>query len=265
VRSSHSRLVGVAVGALAGLIIDSLGLGAIGSYWGDEGPAVVIGAGIGALFWPTALRPAIATAAAALFALWLTVAFTPFVEWLATGTARSDPPRRADAAFVFASGIHENGDLTTVAMSRVVHGLEIVAQGFAPILVVSDLAPPFPSYAGAAEALRDHLGVKGDLVTIAGGTRTHDEALALARLCAERGWKRVIAVTTPFHSRRACAAVEATGIEVVCSPSMETRYDTDGLFYTGERRLAFSDIVHERIGIWFYRRRGWLAGSSEAS
>jgi uncharacterized SAM-binding protein YcdF (DUF218 family) len=257
-RPSDSRLVGAAVGALAGMIVDSLGFGAIGSYWGDQGPAVVIGAALGALAWRTALRSLVAATAAALSAIWLAVAFTPLVTSLAADATRSDPLRRADAVFVFASGIQPSGNLTSVAMSRIVHGLEVVAQGMAPTLVVSDLRPPYPSYDGATKRLRDRLGVKGDVVAIGGATNTRDEALALARLCSERGWKRVIGVTTPYHSRRACAAVEATGIEVVCSPSAETRYDPDALERSTERRLAFTDIVHERIGLWLYRRRGWI-------
>jgi uncharacterized SAM-binding protein YcdF (DUF218 family) len=260
----HSRLIGLVVGALAGMIVESLGLAPIVSYWGDDGPVVVIGALVGAAVWPTALRGALGVTAAALSIVWLTVAFTPFVGWLAADASRSDPLRPADAAFVFASGIQRSGELSTVATSRIVHGLEIVAQGMAPTLVVSDLAAPFPSYVGAAKRLRDHLGIHGDVVAIGGNKNTHDEALALARLCRERGWKRVVAVTSPVHTRRACGALEATGIDVVCSPSAEPRYEIGDLERSKERRLAFSETVHEKIGIWLYRRRGWLGGVSEA-
>jgi uncharacterized SAM-binding protein YcdF (DUF218 family) len=87
---------------------------------------------------------------------------------------------------------------------------------------------------------------------------TRDEALSLARICRERGWKRVIVVTSPYHSRRACAAVEHEGIPVVCSPSVETAFDLNGLVRSDERRRAFSKAAHERIGLLVYWWRGWL-------
>jgi uncharacterized SAM-binding protein YcdF (DUF218 family) len=59
----------------------------------------------------------------------------------------------------------------------------------------------------------------------------------------------VIVVTSPYHSRRACAAVEHEGISVACSPSVETTFDLNGLVRSYERRRAFSKTVQERIGL----------------
>jgi uncharacterized SAM-binding protein YcdF (DUF218 family) len=101
------------------------------------------------------------------------------------------------------------------------------------------------------------LDVTTELLTIDGpNENTHDEAVSLARTCRDRGWKQVIVVTSPYHSRRACAAVEHEGLSVVCSPSAETRYDLRDLVGSGRR--AFSDVLHERIGLLVYRWRGWI-------
>ena len=249
VSGGASPLVGLTAGALAGLIVDDLGLTSTVSFWGDPGPLVVGCAVAGALLWTTPARRLAGALAAALGVLWLLVVFTPLAGWLANGLVRRDPPAPADAVFVTASGIHPTGELTSIAMARLMHGIELVAERQAPALVLSDLKSPSPSYAGAAKSLMEHLGVASELQTVGPNENTRDEALSLARICRERGWKRVIVVTSPYHSRRACAAVEHEGISVACSPSVETTFDLNGLVRSYERRRAFSKTVQERIGL----------------
>jgi uncharacterized SAM-binding protein YcdF (DUF218 family) len=65
-------------------------------------------------------------------------------------------------------------------------------------------------------------------------------------------------VTSPTHTRRAAAALEKQGLEVVAVPAVETRFDLEQLDWPGDRRQAFAGIAHERIGIVVYRRRGWI-------
>jgi len=88
--------------------------------------------------------------------------------------------------------------------------------------------------------------------------RFRTEAVAVARLLRERGWKRVLAVTSPLHSRRAAASLEAQGIEVASCPSMEPRFDVNALRPGGDRLEAFGHALHERLGLFVYRRRGWI-------
>ena len=254
-----SPLFGLTAGALAGLIVDDLGLTSTVSFWGDPGPLVAGCAFGGALLWTTPARRLVGAITAALGVLWLLVAFTPLTGWLANGLVRRDPPAPADAVFVNASSIHPTGELTSTAMSRLVHGLELVAEHRAAVLVLSDLKSPHPSYTGAAKPLLEHFGIATELLTAGPNENTRDEALSLARICRDRGWKRVIVATSPYHSRRACAAVEHEGLSVVCSPSVETTYDLKGLGRSDDRRRAFSAAIHERIGLWVYGWRGWLA------
>jgi uncharacterized SAM-binding protein YcdF (DUF218 family) len=263
VRTRSSPLFGFTAGALVGMIVDDLGLSSMISYWGDTGPFVVGCALAGALLWTTSLRRFVGAAVVVLGILWLVVAFTPFSAWLADGLVRRDPPEAADAVFVNASSIHPTGELSYASMSRLLHGIELVAERQAPVLVLSDLKSPYPSYAGAAKALMENLGIVRDLKTIAGSGNTREEAVSLARLCREQGWKRVIVVTSPYHSTRSCAAVEHEGLSVVCSPSVETAFDLKGLGRSDERRRAFSAAIHERIGLWLYGLRGWLSEGRE--
>jgi uncharacterized SAM-binding protein YcdF (DUF218 family) len=251
-------IVGLAMGALAGLVVESLRLTSMVSFWHDADWFVAGGALVGVVLWKTPFRYALAATTAGLLALWGLVAFTPLAATVAAGLPRRDPPQAADAVFVLASGIHRDGGLTAASMSRILRGIELLAEGEAPVLVISDLSYSLPSYAVATRRLLHHLKVDREMAVVGPTTNTREEALALARLYRLRGWKRVIVVTSPYHSRRACAAVEREGVEVVCSPSAETEFDAETLGSPSDRRHAFSSALHERIGLWVYRRRGWL-------
>jgi uncharacterized SAM-binding protein YcdF (DUF218 family) len=190
--------------------------------------------------------------------LWLVVAFTPLTSWLAEGLVRRDPVENADAVFVFSSRIQEDGDPTTNAMSRLLKGVELVATGRAPRLLVSEVPPPAGRYAPLARAWLDTFARGGELISVGRIVNTRDEAVAVARLCRERGWTRVLAVTSPTHTRRAAAVLEKEGLVVVSVPSVETRFDLERLRWPGDRREAFGSIAHERLGLVVYMRRGWV-------
>jgi uncharacterized SAM-binding protein YcdF (DUF218 family) len=238
--------------------VADLNLPSLVSDFGDRSYLVPPIAALGALLWLTPLRRLAGTAVALLAILWLVVAFTPVTSWLAQGLVRRDPVEAADAVFVFASRVQEDGDPTTDAMSRLLKGVELVAEGRAPRLLVSELRPPAGPYAPLARKWLDAFARRGEVVSVGRIVNTHDEAVAAARLCRERGWTRVLAVTSPTHTRRASAALEKEGLAVIAVPSVETRFDLERLHWPGDRREAFSALAHERIGLVVYKRRGWI-------
>jgi uncharacterized SAM-binding protein YcdF (DUF218 family) len=190
--------------------------------------------------------------------LWLAVAATPLTSALASGLIRRDAVAPADAVVVLASDVQGNGELTPSATSRLLHGMELLHEGLAPRLVLSEIAGR-PSHAAAARPRLAALGVAPELIVVGPVRNTHDEAVAFARALRERGLRRVLMVTSPLHTRRAAAALEHEGLEVLSSPSGETSYDLDGLDYIDDRLRAFGDVLHERLGWVVYRWRGWLS------
>jgi uncharacterized SAM-binding protein YcdF (DUF218 family) len=191
--------------------------------------------------------------------VWLVVAFTPVTSWMAQGLVRRDPPGEADAIVVLASNIQKDGELTAVALSRLVHGLELLAEGRAPRLVLTEIKPPARSYAEPARALMASLRVPGELIAVGPVRDTRDEALAVKRLFAERGFKSLILVTSPTHTRRAALAFERQGLVVLSSPAVETLYDLEILDHADDRIRAFGHLLHERLGLWLYAVRGDIA------
>ena len=249
---------GACAGGLIGLIGIQLDLASLVSYPYDRSALVVLAAVLGALLWRTPARRLVAAAALGLAALWLTVTYTPLVGWMADGLVRRDPVRDADAVFVFGSRIQADGDPTGDAMSRLLKGLQLVAEGRAPRLVVSELRPPSALYAPLARAWARDFAPRAEVLAVGPIANTREEAVAVARLMRGLGLRRVIAVTSPVHTRRAAAALELEGLDVVSVPCVETRYDLETLDLPGDRRWAFASVAHERVGLFVYRRRGWL-------
>ena len=265
-RSSRAdHVAGAAAGALGGFLAIDLGLPALVSYWHDWTVFVVAGAILGALLRPTRLWPLAAAAIAGLALLWSVVAFSPLDRWLAEGLVRRDPVEPCDAVVVLTSRIQPDGDLTTTAMSRLLHALELLGQRQAPRLILSEVRPLKGSYAGAARRLMEHLAIDAEVHAVGPTGNTRDEAVLVGKLCRERGWKKLLLVTSLAHSRRASAAFEAEGLTIVSSPSPETEFDFESLDGPADRRDAFGALMHEWIGLSLYRWRGWLGEVSVTS
>lgn len=97
---------------------------------------------------------------------------------------------------------------------------------------------------------------------------TFDEARSMIRLARERGWKRIVLVTSAAHLHRAMALFRESSLEV-----LPVACDFDGTFHLRShhawrnawcivpREEGFhvaGDWSHELVGILVYRLRGWL-------
>ena len=203
-------------------------------------------------------RPALLAAGLAVCLLTALVGWTPLVGMAARGMVDADSLRTADAVVILSADIQKSGEPTDIAFQRIIHGLEVASQGFAPRLVVTRLAMRSRSYLPAVRKQMHRLGQEFPILETTPVWNTHDEALAVARLVRDEGWDRVILVTSPVHSRRAAATFRKVGIPVLSSPCIEHLYDLNQLDSMDERITAFQAWLHEAIGYQEYRRRGWL-------
>lgn len=93
---------------------------------------------------------------------------------------------------------------------------------------------------------------------------THDEAAKVSELARSHGWKTVLLVTSASHMKRAEATFKKAGLEVACAPcnyeSSHLQLDRLTWFHTPENGgLEMCSIwLHETVGWWFYRWRGWI-------
>ncbi|MGH9336131.1 MAG: hypothetical protein ACRD21_20525, partial [Vicinamibacteria bacterium] len=166
-RGAPSRLarfgLGAALGFLIGLVVKELDFTTLVSFHGDRTLVVLFSSLMGALVGLTPLSKLVAAFAWLCAALWLAVALTPLTHWMGEGLVRRDPLVKADAVFVLASGLQPDGDPSSVALSRLVSGLGLLGEGWAPRLVLSELPLPWPRYRDAACDLMDSLGLSHEI------------------------------------------------------------------------------------------------------
>ena len=255
--SWRDGVAGAVLGVLSAMALARLGLiGMIPVLRGDHlyGVAAIAGALLGI----SRLRALPWTAAGLSAAGMLLIGYTPLVNPLIRECVRRDPLARADAVVVLSSDIFRDGQMMQSAQARFLRGYEVVREGYAPRMIITRLHAPKPSYRPALDAQLDRLDLDFPIEETAPVRNTRDEALAVARLAEARGWSRIILVSDASHLRRAGAAFEKAGLEVLCSPSADREYDLESLDTPDQRLNAFRDWVWEAVGYQTYRRNGWI-------
>lgn len=100
--------------------------------------------------------------------------------------------------------------------------------------------------------------------SLGGCADTHDEAVKVAALAKEKGWQRIALVTSAYHMRRTQAVFAKAGVPVVPVPcnyeSAPMRGRPLNWFSVpnATHLLLFEAWMHEVIGWWGYRLRGWI-------
>lgn len=195
--------------------------------------------------------------AVALLGLWIVVAFTPFSSSLALPLKLDQSPEKTQAIVVLQAGVQRDNDLGMPTLERTLHAIELLQQGFAPRLIVTEV-PGEGSHIKAAKRLMKNLGINGDVLAVGPVHTTHDEAVLVSQLMGKHGWKKILLVTSPTHSLRSSLTFQKTGLQVVSTPCRESLFDLEHLNEPSERVRAFGSAMREIIGIRTYRSRGWL-------
>jgi hypothetical protein len=188
----------------------------------------------------------------------MVIGYTPLMPAIMQHWVRSDPLQRADAVVALSANVYPDGAPDDHAQLRLFHAYELLGLGEAPRLVITRIIPPCPTTLPAVRRQVQDLGLHVPVEEVGPGDSTHDEAVAVGRLARRLGWKRVIVVTEPAHTRRAGAVFEGAGLSAICSPSETIGYHVEKLTPGIDRLNAFRDWVHEIVGYQIYRWRGWI-------
>ena len=217
--------------------------------------AAILGAALGATRGIVLLRGGVII----VLCLWFGVAFTTLSDRIAQPLKVAQLPETADAVVVLHAGIQKDNDFGAATLERTLHGLELVQQGYAPRLILTEVPPPDGSHAKAASALMKNLSIRGQLLSVGPVQNTHDEAVLVSALTKQHGWKKILLVTAPTHSRRAFFTFAKTGLQVVSTPCQETSFDFENLAAEGVdvHVRAFAEAIREIVGLRIYRARGW--------
>jgi uncharacterized SAM-binding protein YcdF (DUF218 family) len=120
-----------------------------------------------------------------------------------------------------------------------------------------------------AELLRS-LGVPSEKIIVETNARnTHEHATILYPLLKEQRFRHVLLVTSAMHMPRSMGVFKrlCPGIEFIPAPTdfraperiPAPWYRTlKGFIPTPQNLLNFSEVMHEYLGIAYYKLRGWL-------
>jgi uncharacterized SAM-binding protein YcdF (DUF218 family) len=175
---------------------------------------------------------------------------------------RDQRPAHADAIVVLAGSLTDDGRIGETALTRLVGGVAELRAGVSSELVLTRLLERRGDRVVHSDAdqiaLARRLAPSVRLHLVGPVRNTRAEAVAVADLARRAGWRQVVVVTSPLHSRRACATFEGAGLTVACRPSEERRFAVESLTSPGDRISAFSDWLYEKAAWTDYRWRGWV-------
>ncbi len=129
--------------------------------------------------------------------------------------------------------------------NRTIHALNLYKQRRAPVVVFTGGALPGqpPEISSARVALRYALarGLPAEVALVVDTAQsTYDEATLVRELAAHHGWRSLIIVTDPYHTRRAVRTFRAIIPDVQVTASVAPFLDT------------FADPLSRGVRVWRY-------------
>jgi uncharacterized SAM-binding protein YcdF (DUF218 family) len=217
----------------------------------------------GALLGMTRLRPLLWVAGAIISALCIAVAYTPLVVRSAGPFIRRDPiPPHVDAIAVLSIGGTPEGLMRSETLDRLLTGLSLAKGGLSNTIFVSRETRQFGDKAVSDSADLQNISAMAALpatiIFVDSITTTRTEALRMRSIARVRGVNSIAVVTSPMHTRRACATFESVGFKVVCVPATVRGSGLDPNSIAEDRLRAFRFWLYETFATDSYRRRGWI-------
>jgi uncharacterized SAM-binding protein YcdF (DUF218 family) len=221
-----------------------------------------------AILFVSPLRRVAWVVAAIVVGIIAVVAYTPIMTPLARAKIRADPLQPVDAVVVLASSVNDDSLISQDAVDRLLTGVALVRDsrivGRAPSVPIV-LTTVMQEKGRRASSIADQRRL---LRLIAGGApvfwtppvySTRDEAAETRSLATREGWRRVAVVTSPIHTKRACAVFERMGLEVTCVAARTRDFAAHALAQPSDRLVAFRLWFYETAGTIYYKVRRWIS------
>jgi len=226
--------------------------------------ALYLPAGLaGAVIGPTRLRPLLWMLAAPVTLLILAVSYTPLVSVLAEPMVRRDQvPASVDVIATLSQGMTPAGEMRSGTLDRLLSGLTLARQVKASAILVSTERRSFAgrqvSDSGDRRAVVTAFTPTAEVIFVDSVFTTRTEALRMRQVAWPRGWRTIALVTSPLHSRRACATFEAVGFRVVCVPAVSREHVVPGALTPQDRLGTFRSWIYETFAGATYKSNGWI-------
>lgn len=171
----------------------------------------------------------------------------------------------ASDAIVILGDDNYNGD-------RAARAAELFKDGWAPRVIASGRY--LRAYAGIAELEEHDLAGRGvprsAIVRLAHhADNTRDEAVAIGQLITQKGWKRILLVTSDYHTRRSryiCARAFPAGTTLRVVAARDSEYDPDNWWRTRRgTKIFFHELGGMLVALWEMRHADPQASDAATS
>lgn len=203
-------------------------------------------------------RRRVGLAVASLVLAYLAVFHTPLVWTLAAPLRIEETARPADAIVVFAGGVGESGEAGGGYQERVKQAVTLYQGGYAPRMIFSSGFVWAFKEAEVMRTLAVANGVPEEAILLETDAKsTRDNVAYSAAMLRERGWRRILLVSSPYHMRRARLTWRrlAPEIQVIAAPVPSSQFYA----HTGGASLEqIRGIAQEYAAIVWYWWKGWI-------
>jgi uncharacterized SAM-binding protein YcdF (DUF218 family) len=169
--------------------------------------------------------------------------------------ARAQRLEPADAIVVFGAAVWGAGPSVTLRL-RTMRGVELYERGLAPVVVCSGGTSGGVSEPRVMADLMVAHGVPASALVLDEAGVTTRATLTSLRVLGGGNWRRILAVSSPFHLFRVIEEARRHGIEALPCPT--TRPPAPGL--RAKLRLLLWDArqyARETVAVWSYRAFAW--------
>jgi uncharacterized SAM-binding protein YcdF (DUF218 family) len=208
---------------------------------------------------------------------WVVSSLTKNLEWR---YSLPEPTPNADAILVLSGGLLDRVPPRPMIEvdgegNRVIYAAVLFKQHKAPVIICTGgIATGGSAPRPAAEMMAEYVAMLGVpkevVVTECGSSNTHEHAQNLPAIFEQRNVKRILLVTSAMHMPRALGLFRKQFPKLEFTPAptdyhaVEERGNTPSYHMvaafipTPSHLLAFSEIMHEYLGIAYYSMKGWM-------
>src|SRR3989338_570787 len=199
--------------------------------------------------------------------LYYLIFYSPLVWYMAEPLKIIQQPAKADAIVVFGGGAGESGVPGEGYEERVTHAVDLFKKGYAGHIIFSSGYTNIMKEPDVMKALAVSLGVPKDVIIVeTNSSNTYKNVINVKEILKERGWGRVILISSPYHMRRVSLVFKknAKEIEVIYTPISKSQFysydiNSKGSYFSRKTTLKqLEGFKHEYMGIIYYYCKGYI-------
>ena len=199
--------------------------------------------------------------------LYYLIFYSPIIWYMAEPLKIIQQPKKVDAIVVFGGGAGESGVAGQGYEERVTYAVDLFKKGYAEHIIFSSGYTNIMKEPDVMKALAISLGVPADdIIVETNSSNTYKNVLNVKGILSEKGWNKILLVSSPYHIRRVSLVFNrnAKEIDVVYTPTPRSQfYDYDinskgSNFFKKTTLKQLQGFNHEYLGIIYYWWKGYV-------